>query len=97
MAARSGFSQTFLERPAGCACFAEVPVIASGVVAGHLELRRAGVSGDANANAMPAVSVQVEERGFYVLDNDATVTNHVVAELVRYLVGFFERVTIEEP
>jgi hypothetical protein len=46
---------------------------------------------------MPAVVVAIEERGFYVLDNDATVANLVMAELVRYLVGHFPRVTIEEP
>ena len=86
--------ETFLARLASRACFAEVRVVASAVVANGLELRRAGVSGD--AKAMPAVSVQLEERGFYVLDNDRTVANHVVAELVRYLVGSFARVTIEE-
>lgn len=89
--------ETFLERLAGRACFAAVSVVASVSVsdsgAGGLELRRAG----ADANAMPAVAVQIEERGFYVLDNDATVANHVVAELVRNLLGYFERVTIEEP
>lgn len=70
------------------------PVVATAGVAGGLELRRAGVGG--HANAMAAVFVQIEERGCCVLDNDATVANHVVAELVRDLIGSFTRVTIEE-
>jgi hypothetical protein len=85
--------ETFLERLPARACFAEVPVVAAASGAGILELRRA----NANPDAMPAVSVRIEERGFYVLDNDRTVANLVVAELVRYLTGSFERVTIEEP
>ena len=85
--------ETFLERLPGRACFSEVPVVVHASGAGALELRRAS----ANVHAMPAVSVHIEERGFYVLDNDRTVANLVVAELVRYLTGSFERVTIEEP
>ena len=85
--------ETFLERLASHVCFADVAVVASANGTGGLDLRRAG----ATANAMSAVTVQVEERGFYVLDNDRTIANLVVAELVRYLVGSFERVTIEEP
>lgn len=84
--------ETFLERLPGHACFAEVPVLVIARRAGALELARV----NADAGAMPAVSVQLEERGFYVLDNDRTVANLVVAELLRYLVASFERVTLEE-
>ena len=87
--------ETFLERLPGRACFQEVPVVVHASGAGVLELRRA--SANVDAQAMPAVSVRIEERGFYVLDDDRTVANLVVAELVRYLTGAFERVTIEEP
>ena len=86
--------ETFLERLPGRACFAEIPIIVVARTAGGLDLRRA--SADAASNAMPAVSVQIEESGFYVLDNDRTIANLIVAELVRYLVGSFERVTGEE-
>ncbi len=88
-------AETFLERLPGRACFAEIPVVVVARTAGGLDLRRA--SAGAAPSAMPAVSVQIEERGVYVLDNDRTIANLVVAELVRYLVGSFERVTVEEP
>lgn len=85
--------ETFLARLGRRACFAELGAVVSATAGISLELRRAG----GRPEAMPSVSVQIEERGFYVLDNDATIANHVVAEIVRYLMGSFDRVVIEEP
>jgi hypothetical protein len=51
----------------------------------------------ADPSTMPNVRVVVEQGGFYLLDNDATLASLVLGELVRYLVGSFESVTITEP
>lgn len=52
--------ETFLERLARRACFAEVPVIASAVVAGGLELRRAR----ADANVCGELDVPFRPNGY---------------------------------
>ena len=84
--------ETFLERLSQRTCFAKHPVVASGVAAGVYELRQApGGSG------MPDVSIQIEQGGFYLLDNNATLADLVLGELVRYLLGYYGSVTIEEP
>jgi hypothetical protein len=50
-----------------------------------------------NTTGMPDVQITVEARGFYILDNSGELANHVLAELVRYMIGTCRRVTIEEP
>jgi hypothetical protein len=49
-----------------------------------------------DAQAMPDVSVTVEDGGFYLLDNNHALASLVLGVLVRYLLGSFESVSIAE-
>lgn len=84
--------QTFLERLPQRACFAEHPVVGNAAGPGMLELRRAG-----SASGMPDVVLQIEEGGFYLLDNNPTLGDLVLGEAVRYLLGYYGSVSIDEP
>ena len=50
-----------------------------------------------NTAGMPDVQITLEPRGFYILDNSGELANHVLAEIVRYMLSNCARVTIEEP
>ena len=50
-----------------------------------------------NTAGMADVRIALEPRGFYLLDNSGELANHVLAELVRYMLSSCSRVMIEEP
>lgn len=83
--------ETFLERLPQRSC-----LVQSGLTwtssAGAIELRQR-----TDPSAMPDVSVVIEEGGFCLLDNNTTLASLVLGELVRYLVGHFDSVSISEP
>lgn len=81
--------ETFLQRLPQRASLAAFGVHADATPTG-IELR-----GVANTTGMPDVVISIEPGGFYLLDNGALLANIVLAELVRYLAGTFDRVTIE--
>ena len=83
--------ETFLRRLPELACLAPRALLATQTSYGT-ELRE-----PRNTSGMPDVVVAIEERGFYILDNNSELANLVLAEAMRYLLASCERVTIEEP
>lgn len=81
--------ETFLRRLPLRTCFASYALLATPSNRGT-ELRVA-----TNVSGMPDVVIEIREDGFYVLDNNATLASLVLGEITRYLLGSFDRITIE--
>jgi hypothetical protein len=83
--------ETFVRRLAQQAVFAPYALLVTPHRDG-VELRVPG-----NVSDMPDAIVTIEEGGFYLLDNNTMLADLVLGQLVRYLLGTFDRVTLEEP
>jgi hypothetical protein len=82
--------ETFVRRLAQQAVFAEYALLVTPHRDG-IELRLPG-----NVSGMPDALVRIEDGGFYLLDNNTMLADLVLGQLVRYLLGTFDRVTLEE-